>query len=266
MEKINSVLVRYGEIGIKGLNRVYFEKKLIKNIKDCLIKNKINFSNIERYAGRIIIYTNNKCLPLKNVFGISSFSPAIKIELNLDKIKQESLKLYTKGSFRISAQRLNKKFALTSNELNKNLGEFIVKNKKAKVNLEKPNCDIGIEIMDDAYLFNERYNGLGGLPVNSEGLVTLILDSKNSLLAGILMLKRGCSLEIIEQKNINYKILNDYSYGSRVNIVSKPSNYSKAIVKVSSLKYMKSKLYNLPVFNPLIGNEKNREIRKELFN
>ena len=262
-EEINSVIIRYGEIGTKGKNRSYFEKRLIKNIKDCLIKNNINFNKIQRYSGRIIIFTNNKCLLLKYVFGITSFSPAIKVELDLEKIKEIALRLYKKGTFRISAKRLNKKFNYSSEQLNKDIGELIRKVKKAKVNLNNPESNIGIEIMDYAYLFNTRYEALGGLPVNSEGLVTLILDSENALLAGILMMKRGCSLEIIKEKEINHKILEKYSYGSKINIVNKPSEESKAIVKVEDLKNLKSKLYNLPVFNPLIGNEKS--LYKELW-
>ncbi len=256
MEKIDTSLVRYNEIGLKGKNRGYFEKKLINNIKDCLNKNNIKFNSIRRYSGRILISTNDKCLCLKNVFGISSFSPAIKTELDLNKIKNEALKLYTKGSFRISAKRLNKKFSLTSEQLNKELGDYIIKNTKAKVNLFKPGCNISIEVMDYAYVFNERYEALGGLPVGSEGLVTLILDSKGALLAGILMMKRGCSLEIIKEKTVNRNILEKYSYGSRINIVEKPSKESKAIVKIDNLDGIKSKICNLPVLNPLIADEK----------
>ena len=132
MEKISSVLIRYGEIGIKGLNRGYFEKKLINNIRDCLDKNSIKYNSITRYSGRIIISAQDKCLCLKNVFGISSFSPAVKVDLNLEKIKKTSLGLYEKGSFRISSKRLNKKFNLTSEELNRLLGGYIIKEKKPK--------------------------------------------------------------------------------------------------------------------------------------
>ena len=255
MEKV--VLVRYGEIGIKGLNRGYFEKKLINNIKDCLQKNKINYSSINRYSGRIIINTNDKCLCLKNVFGVSSFSPAVKIELDLRKIKKIILELYTNGSFRISSKRLNKRFPLTSEQLNRELGDYVTKNKGARVNLIKPNCNIALEIMDYAYLFNERYESLKGLPVGIEGLVTLILENKEDLLAGILMMKRGCALEVINKNKMDIKILDNYSYGSKVNLVNKPSNYSLAVVKTSKLEDIKSKIHGLVVFNPLIGNEKN---------
>ena len=257
MEEINSILVRYGEIGTKGLNRVYFEKKLIKNIKDCLNKNNIVYSGIFRYSGRIIINTEDKCLCLKNVFGISSFSPAIKVELSLDKIKEIALTLYKKGSFRISAKRLNKKFSLTSEELNRQLGEFIMEKKKAKVNLFKPESNIGVEIMDYAYLFNERYECLKGLPVGIEGLVTLILENKDDLLAGILMLKRGCSLEIINKNNLDIKLLDKYSYGNNISLVNAPSKYSLAVVKVDKLENIKNKFQNKILLNPLTGNAEN---------
>lgn len=256
MEKINSVLIRYGEIGIKGLNRGYFEKKLVRNIKDCLERNNVNFLSIIRYSGRIIINTQDKCLCLKNVFGISSFSPAIKTELSFNKIKEVSLTLYKKGSFRISAKRLNKKFNLSSDELNKQLGEYIMKNKNAKVNLVKPDSNIGIEIMDNAYLFNERYECLCGLPVGIEGLVTLILENKNDLLAGILMLKRGCSLEVINKNNLDIKTLENYSYGNKISLVNSPSKYSYAVVKTSNLENIKNKIGNKILLNPLIADEK----------
>ena len=257
MEEINSVLIRYGEIGTKGLNRVYFEKKLIKNIKDCLNKNNISYSGIFRYSGRIIINTEDKCLCLKHVFGISSFSPAIKAELNLDKIKEIALILYKKGSFRISAKRLNKNFHLTSEELNKQLGEFIIEKKKAKVNLIKPESNIGVEIMDYAYLFNERYEGLKGLPVGIEGLVTLILENKDDLLAGILMLKRGCSLEIINKNNLDVKLLEKCSYGNNISLVNVPGKHSLAVVKTNKLENIKNKFGDKVLLNPLIADEKN---------
>lgn len=253
---MNFVLVRYSEIGLKGNNRSYFEKLLIKNIKNCLDKNKIKYSGIFRYSGRIIIHVEDKCLCLKNVFGISSFSPAIKVEPNLDKIKETALSLYKKGTFRISAKRLNKKFKFTSEELNKSLGEFIIKHKQVRVNLVRPDSNIGLEIMDDVYLFNERYECLGGLPVNSEGLVTLILENKNDLLAGILMLKRGCSLEVINKNNLDFSILEQYSYGCKINLVNSPSSYSLAVVKTDELENTKSKLNGKIILNPLITNEK----------
>ncbi len=255
MEKIDSVLVRYNEIGIKGNNRGYFEKKLITNIKDCLKKNKIDFS-ITKYFGRIIINTQNKCFCLKTVFGISSISPAFKVELNFDKIKEQSLKLYSKGSFRISSKRLNKKFNIGSEELNKSLGEFIIEKTKAKVNLIKPDCNVGVEIMDRAYLFNERYECLGGLPVGVEGLVTLIIEDEKDLLAGILMMKRGCNLEVINKKNIDFSILEKYSYGNDIRVVNFPSKESLAVVKMDKLENLKNTFEGKIVLNPLIGNEK----------
>ena len=269
MEKMNSVLVRYSEIGLKGNNRSYFEKLLIQNIKDCLDKNKIKYYGIFRYSGRIISNSEDKCLCLKNVFGISSFSPAIKVEQDLEKIKEVALSLYKKGTFRISAKRLNKKFKLTSDELNRSLGEFIIQNKKARVNLIRPDSNIGLEIMDNVYLFNERYECLGGLPVNSEGLVTLILENKNDLLAGLLMLKRGCSLEIVNKNKLDFSILEKYSYGCKINLVSSPSSYSLAIVKTDTLEDTKNKLNGKVIFNPLIASEKSfsenliKEIKKD---
>ena len=108
MPNCNTVLVRYAEIAIKGKNRARFENKLISNIKDCLNKNKVPYENVKRVRGRIIIFTNEDCNCIKNVFGISSISPSIKIKANLAAINKTALNLYSKGSFRITAKRLTK--------------------------------------------------------------------------------------------------------------------------------------------------------------
>lgn len=248
----DAILCRYGELALKGRNRIFFEKRLVENIRKCLKENKIGFDKIIRVRGRIIIKSNEKCGCLKNVFGLVSFSRAVETDLDLNKIKENSLKLYKKDSFRISAHRINKIF-LSSQELNEKVGEFIFKKKKAKVNLTKPDVDIGIEIVNDkAYIFNERVKCLGGLPVGVTGLVSLLIQDKNSLKAGYLMLKRGCCLEVVGNKKTNYNTLKKYSYGCDIKEVKEPSIKSKSLVVSDTLNKIKDYKTELVVLRPLI--------------
>ena len=244
----DTILCRYGELALKGRNREMFEQRLISNIRICLKLNKINFK-ISKVRGRIIIKTKDKCDCLKNVFGLVSFSRAIETELNMDKIQENCLKLYTNGSFRISAHRVTKTF-LSSQEINENAGELIF-NKNAKVKLKNPDVEIGIEIIDNkAYVFNEKIKCFGGLPVGVTGLVSLLLQDKKSLDAGYLMLKRGCCLEVIGK--LNYDYLKKYNYGCEIKKVDKPSWKSKALVVNDTLDKIRDYETELVVLRPLL--------------
>jgi len=227
----NCYIIRYHEIALKGGNRDFFEKKLVNNIKVCLKENKIKFERIDNLRGRIIVHTEENISIIKTIFGMSSFSKAIKAEANLEKIKEIALSLYTKGSFRISAKRSDKNFKISSQELNGIIGGYIVEKKEAKVNLKNPNVDIGIEILNDkAYLFNETEEGLNGLPIGTAGKVAVILDSEASKVSAYLMLKRGCSIVFVKKKDIEVGILEKYAYGSKIKFDKIIPNDAKALI------------------------------------
>jgi len=246
----DTILCRYGELALKGGNRWMFERRLVDNIKDCLNKNKVNFK-IRKVRGRIIINSKDECFCLKNVFGLVSFSRAIETELDMDKIKENCSRVYTKGSFRISTHRVTKNF-LSSKEINENAGGLIIENKKAKVKLKDPDLDIGVEIIQDkSYVFNEKIKCLGGLPVGAAGLVSLLLQNKKSLEAGYLMLKRGCCLEVIGKLNYNY--LKKYSHGCEIKKVDKPSIKSRALIVNDNLDNIRDYKTDLVVLRPLLG-------------
>lgn len=255
----NCYIIRYSEIGIKGKNRIFFEKKLIRNIKDCLKKNNIKYNKILRLRNRIIVYSKDNCSCLKNVFGISSISPTIEINQTIEDIKKTALSLYKKGTFRITSKRLDKKFKLTSEQLNKEIGAFIVKEKKAKVSLKNPNVEIGIELFNNkAYLFNQKISGLNGLPISTGGKVAVLLENKDSLLTAFLMMKRGCSITLIKKKDIDYKILKKFSYGITIKTFTNIPKDVKAIVTSETLDNIKKSSYKLPIIRPLISYDKNK--------
>ncbi len=193
------ILVRYGEIALKGLNRNYFIDLLVRNIKEVLKQ----FSNIKvkKVQGRIIVEVNENSIEeiiekVQKVFGIVSLSPAILIEKDLElieeKISERALKRDFK-SFRVSARRGDKKFPMNSQELSTHLGGIILKNKdNIKVDLHNPDINFFVEVREDVYIYDEVINGLGGMPVGCSGRTALLLSGGiDSPVAGYMMAKRG---------------------------------------------------------------------------
>lgn len=272
------ILIRFAEIGIKGKNRAFFEKALIRNIKACLDKNNIEYKNITRPLGRILVSTDDPCDCLKCVFGIASFSDAVNAGFNMESVKQEALKLAKglspKKSFRISCQRLDKNFPLTSRDFEVELGAFIQEKTKAKVRMKGGDLNIQAEIIENfVYLFTEKVPGLGGLPVGVEGTVLVLLQDEKSLLAGLLMMKRGCRIIPVALKEVGIDLLEKYAFGQRIGlkVINKVSEVdalaedfkAKALVVDDLLDDIKEYPVGLNVFRPLVayGPE---EIKEEL--
>lgn len=200
------VVCHYGEIGLKGKNRKYFEERLLKNIKQALPEGCFKF--IHRISGRILIELQENIdieevkQGLLNVFGIVNFSFGLACEQNIESIKQKAvglLKDISFQTFRVSATRSNKSFPLTSQQINEIIGASVLASSSAtcKVDLEKPDVILYIEVVDNlALLFTEKIRGLGGLPVGVSGrAVSLISGGIDSPVASFLAMKRG--LEII---------------------------------------------------------------------
>lgn len=217
------IIIRFAEIGLKGKNRAFFERVLIRNIKACLDSHKIKYSNMTRPMGRILISTDDPCDCLKCVFGIASFSNAVNAGFNMESVKKEALKLAKdlnpKKSFRITCQRLDKRFPLTSQQFDVELGAFIQEKTKAKVKMKGFDVNVHAEIINNfVYLFTEKIPGLGGLPVGVEGNVLVLLDDENSLLAGLLMMKRGCRIIPVSLKEMDVSLLEKYAFGQRIDL------------------------------------------------
>jgi thiamine biosynthesis protein ThiI len=248
-----AVIVRYGEIALKGKNRGEFEKRLVKNIKACLTENKIKFKDVKRFSGRILIDTDKDCPCLERVYGITSFSHAIETELDIEAIKQAALSFYTSGTFGIKTQRIEKLLG-TSSSINIEVGSFIVENTKAKVNLKEPNVTIFIEIFNKhAYIFNRKFNGPGGLPAGIEGKVAVLLEDNSSIDAALLMMKRGCEVILVKVNKIDYKTVKDYAYGFKLKVVDSVPGYVDAVVVSDTLENLKERDTKKAVLRPLIA-------------
>ncbi|MDD4878134.1 MAG: THUMP domain-containing protein [Candidatus Nanoarchaeia archaeon] len=245
-------IVRYGEIALKGRNRIDFEEMLVRNIKLCLKAHKTAFSEVKRTFGRIIVYSNDDCGCLADVYGIVSISPAVETEIDIGRIKEEALKHYTKGTFRVSSQRMEKKLG-TSLEMNKDIGAYVVDKTNAKVSLKNPDVDIGVEIVNKkAYIFNKKIEGAGGIPAGITGIVAVLVEDRNAIKAAKLMMKRGCDVVFVNKANIPAEELEKEMNGLRLKITKSVPKYAEAVVVSDTLSTFKQRDYNVPVLRPLI--------------
>ncbi|MBI2672294.1 tRNA 4-thiouridine(8) synthase ThiI [Candidatus Woesearchaeota archaeon] len=236
----NSVVVHYGEIGIKGKNRSFFEKKLMDNLRWSL--KKFNVS-VRRSYGRLVLELKDETKideikqKLTNIFGIAHFSFAVKTTLELEDIKKEILKLISDKTrtFRIKSTRSNKDFKFSSQELNNMLGEFVIKEKNLKVDLENPDQTFFVEITEkNSFVYTEKIKSVGGLPVGVSGkVISLISGGIDSPVASYFAMKRGCS--VIYVHFFNSTINTKQSLEKLIKIVDSLSKYQ-----------FKTKLYLIP--------------------
>lgn len=202
------ILIRYGEIALKGKNRRSFEEQLIRNIRPLL--SEFPKAKLRRSYNQLYVVLNGEPYEpivekLQKVFGIQSMSVALKSENELEKMQQTALAaLELAGNniktFKISARRKFKQFPIDSQKLNHLLGSYILKNyKNIEVDVHHPEVELRVEVKSDGtYVSSKQIPGAGGLPVGSSGKVALMLSGGiDSPVAGYLALKRGVTLEAI---------------------------------------------------------------------
>ncbi|MBN0970406.1 tRNA uracil 4-sulfurtransferase ThiI [Mycoplasma phocoeninasale] len=189
----SKILIRYGELTLKKNNRGDFINQLKQNLLWYIGKEQIKME----FDRAFVEYSDENLEALKNIFGISSYSPTYQCKSELKEIEGIVKKIIEKenfSSFAIAARRHNKNFPLNSAELNMHFGGYVIKNTKEKsVDLKNPDLKINIEIRDDkTYVFTETIAGLGGMPVLSSGKVLhLISGGIDSPVATFLLQKRG---------------------------------------------------------------------------
>jgi thiamine biosynthesis protein ThiI len=197
----DQVLVRYGEIGLKGKNRHVFEDRLVRNMQKALTG--LPPRKINRTFGRMFVPLDGdarEVLPrLQKVFGIVSLSPVVTVDRDLDEIKEWALKLAHGhgGSFRVDVRRADKSFPQSSIEMNRLLGAHLLKEyPHLHVDLEHPELTVSVEIRPEGtYMYSRTWPGPGGLPLGSSGRGILLLSGGiDSPVAGWMMMKRGLEL------------------------------------------------------------------------
>mgnify|MGYP001765314087 FL=1 len=193
------ILVRYGEISLKGLNRNYFIDLLARNIRSAL--SRLESVKIRKVHGRIIVDIDDSDMQeglerIVRVFGIVSVSPAAVIESRLEVIEQtveDLVKPLDFRTFRVSARRADKTFPMQSMELARHLGGTVLRAvPDITVDLHDPELNVQVEVREETYVYHETIQGPGGLPVGCSGKTGLLLSGGiDSPVAGYMMAKRG---------------------------------------------------------------------------
>ena len=202
------LLIRYGEIALKGKNRPFFENTLLHNIKASL-KGLQPFQVNFRRGRYYVNISEDNLFPalrrLQKVCGIVSISPVSTAKLDLDDICRQTLKLLHAShqpgaTFKVETRRANKNFQHISPEVSRLVGAYILKNEPGlKVDVHNPAITLNIEIREkEAYLYSQIFPGPGGLPVGVTGKGLLLLSGGiDSPVAGWMALKRGVEIEAL---------------------------------------------------------------------
>ncbi|CAM4143805.1 tRNA 4-thiouridine(8) synthase ThiI [Paenibacillus alkaliterrae] len=204
----DQIVLRYGDLTVKGKNRNRFEKRMLEQVKQSLCA----FEHITYFKsfGRLYVKLNgNPYEPvanrLKDLFGIVTLSPVVSAEPDLEKIRAAALELMlslpeTPATFKVSAKRAWKKFPHTSQEMNHLVGGHVLRAMpELKVNVNKPDVELRVDIQEEAtYLFYEIIPAAGGFPYASNGKAMLLLSGGiDSPVAGWMALRKGLELEAV---------------------------------------------------------------------
>ena len=242
--KYDLIIIRYGEIALKSkYTRNQFENILINNIKKNFKKNNIKYE-ITKEWGRIYLKTDNNedsIKILKNIFGIVSISPAIKIETNIEKITKKSLSitknlLSNKNSFALRVNRVGT-HNFTSMDIANQIGKEIVINTKSNVKLKSPDHEIFIDIRNEhTYIFLEKIYGRGGMTVGTQGNILIIINQKKSILAAWYLIRRGCNpifyLKNNLQKNNSNNFMKKWYIEAKIYEKNQKTNESLEITQI----------------------------------
>lgn len=203
------ILLKEGELALKGLNRINFEDKLIKNIK-------FRFRDLGKFTftrsqSALAIEAESEDVDfeeaverLKKVFGIVAFSRAAIAEKDIESIKATAKEylheqIMAAKTFKVEAKRSDKKFSMTSPEISREVGAHILRNyPHIKVDVHNPDLKITVEIRERAYVRGNQIKGIGGMPVGSAGKAAVLMSGGiDSPVAAYMMAKRGVQLTAI---------------------------------------------------------------------
>ncbi len=202
------IVIHYSEIGIKGRNRRYFERALVRNVRAALGP----AAEVRHQPGRLVVKPGPGADPaevreaLGRVPGIAYFSPAVVAPADPDAIAERAVAVLSDlafDTFGVAARRSDKGFPFTSPELNAHVGAAVVARLGKKVDLTEPDVLLRIEVTrQGAYLYAEKVPGPGGLPVGTSGTVAASLSGGiDSPVAAYLMMKRGCRVVFVHVRN-----------------------------------------------------------------
>ena len=197
------LLVRYGEIFLKGLNRPYFIRALVRKVRYAV---RGMGAEVWVHDGRIFVkgFSDlDECIArVTKVFGVHSVCPAVEMpKEDIEAIYAQAVEMAKdlKGTFKVNARRSDKRYPLNSPAINEEAGYRILQaNPDLKVDVHKPEHVVNIEIRDLAYLYVKVIPAVGGMPVGTNGNATLLLSGGiDSPVAGWMIAKRGVQINAV---------------------------------------------------------------------
>ena len=206
----NILIVKYGEIGVKGKNRYIFENKLIKNVKNIL--KPIGKFNVYKEYGRIYVdldgYDYEEVVEeVRKVFGIVGVCPAVRADKDYNLLKELALKMLEEKieqgykSFKVDSRRGDKDFKLTSQEMSLDIGGYLVSQVKDRIAVDVRNPEVKIHCelrQNHVMVYSDTIPGYGGLPLGTNGrAMSLLSGGIDSPVASWMVAKRGMELECI---------------------------------------------------------------------
>lgn len=193
-------VIHYHEIGLKGRNRSFFERALVRNLERAL--SGLHHDAPRRLPGRLLVPLApeaDRALiteRLGAVFGVANFAPAVGGRLGLEEVCDvawEQVRDRSYETFAVRARKAHSDFPLSAREINEKVGAFLLERSGKRVNLGEPDLTCRIEIVGDLVLvYAERFAGAGGLPVGVSGKVAVLLSGGiDSPVAAARMMRRG---------------------------------------------------------------------------
>ncbi len=200
------LVLHYHEVGLKGKNRAFFERTLVRNVNRAL--RGLGPATTRRLRGRLLVEgVPASALPqaverLQKVFGLATISPGVEVPPTLDDMARAAVALVEGEplpSFAVRARRAEKHYPFTSQEIGRVVGAAVVQATGAPVNLRRPHVEIFVEVANErAFVSTSRFRGPGGLPVGTGGLgVVLFSAGIDSPVAAWRMMKRGMEVILV---------------------------------------------------------------------
>jgi len=203
---MNSIVVHYKELALKGRNRPWFVRMLVRNLRAALagtgvaaVRSVMGRLEIELGAGAQWAEIRERIRP---VFGIANFSYAGRAPQDFDELARavlDDLGDRQADSFRVRARRADKRFPHTSPQIEREVGGRIKQEKGWRVDLESPALTVHVEMLSDhAFYFFGKEPGAGGLPTGTGGrLACLLSGGIDSPVAAYRMMRRGCAVLLV---------------------------------------------------------------------
>lgn len=242
--KADIILLKYGEISLKGLNRPMFEKQLLGNVAKALVP--LGRFSVRKSQSTVYVEPLGDDIDMRaaterlsKVFGIVNICPAVKCQKTIEDIERTTLECLSQTdlngkTFKVEAKREDKQFPMNSPQICRHMGGVILKNTDGlSVDVHNPDILVQIEIRKDAYIFTQKISGAGGMPVGTAGRAALLLSGGiDSPVAGWMISKRGVVLDAVHFHSHPYtsdrakekvielaKIMTEYTGHIRLHVV-----------------------------------------------